>query len=71
VQGKIKAARALNPGPKKETLLAKYSDAADHCTYMRDLWRNPVSHTRQQYKFSEALGVYERVRDFMRFLAAI
>lgn len=37
---------------------------------MKDIWRNSAAHTRKPYKASEALGVYERVRDFMHFLAS-
>ncbi|HEX3685236.1 MAG TPA: hypothetical protein VHU83_22055 [Bryobacteraceae bacterium] len=69
VQNKIRATRTLNPGPKKEALLVIYSDAADHCTYMRDLRRNNISHARKPYIYPEALSAYERVRAFMQFLA--
>jgi hypothetical protein len=47
----------------------KYSDAADHCEFMKDIWRNNVSHTRKAYSDPEAVAVLQRVREFMEFLA--
>jgi len=69
IKGKIDVARrSLPPGSRREKRLMMYSDAADHCVFMKDIWRNNVSHTRKPYNASEALGVIERVRDFMIFL---
>jgi len=68
-KNKITAARALNPGSKRQAQLERYSDAADHCMFMKDIWRNTVSHARKQYTPGEAIGVLDRVRDFMGFLA--
>ena len=65
----ITKARALNPGQKRQAKLEMYSDAADHCAYMKDIFRNNISHTRKSYTLPEALGVTGRVRDFMVFLA--
>ena len=59
----------LSPGPKKQAKLELYSDAADHCTFMKDIWRNNVSHARKPYGSTEAMLVMERVRAFMIFLA--
>jgi len=53
---------------RKSQKIEHYSDAADHCTYMKDIWRNSVSHTRKPYSFTEAVAVFERVRDFMQLL---
>jgi hypothetical protein len=68
-KNKIDAARKLSSGPRKLEKLALYADAADHCLYMKDIWRNNVSHTRKPYIESEAQVVMDRVRDFMTFLA--
>jgi hypothetical protein len=48
--------------------LELYSNAADHCEYMKDIWRNNTAHTRKPYSGPEAEGVLGRVRDFMQFL---
>lgn len=69
INNKIAAARSSPHGPIKNRRLQFYSDAAENCTYIRDLWRNEVSHTRKQYNGPEAKGVLNRVRDFMRLLA--
>ena len=53
-------------GPKRQEKLELLSDAADHCVFMKDIWRNSVSHTRNPYKKSEAIAALDRVRDFMR-----
>jgi hypothetical protein len=68
VGNKITAARAKPHGAKRQAQLQFYSDAADHCLYMKDIWRNEVSHTRRSYNDAEALGVINRVRDFMELL---
>lgn len=68
IRNKITEARKLPAGPKRQAKLEAYSNAADHCEYMRDIWRNNMAHTRKPYLDAEALGVLERVRDFMIFL---
>jgi hypothetical protein len=68
-KNQISAARGRPSGPKRQRLLEFYSDAADHCLFMKDIWRNNVSHTRKPYTELEALAVMGRVRDFMAFLA--
>jgi hypothetical protein len=68
-KNKIAKARDLPHGPKRQKQLEIYSDAADHCVFMKDIWRNNISHTRKPYINAEAVGVLERVRDFMRFIA--
>jgi hypothetical protein len=69
-KNKITAIRLLSAGPKRQAQLELYSDAADHCLFMKDIWRNNASHTRKPYSQAEALAVMGRVRDFMKFLAA-
>lgn len=69
IRNKITAAHALPQGPRKSRKLQFYSDAADRCTYIRDIWRNEVSHTRKSYREAEALAVLNRVGDFMQLLA--
>lgn len=70
IKKQITAARALSHGPKKNKKLQFYSDAAENLTYVRDVWRNEISHTRKSYNEAEALGVLTRVRDFMALLAS-
>ena len=69
IKNKIAQTRALPAGPKKQAKLEFYSDAADHCTFMKDIWRNNVSHARKGYEDYESLAILGRVQDFMKFLA--
>ena len=69
IRNKIAHLRKLSAGTKKQNKLEAYSNAADHCEYMKDIWRNNMAHTRNPYKDAEAVAVLERVRDFMQFLA--
>jgi hypothetical protein len=69
IRNKITKIRTLRAGSRKEQTLQFYSEAADHCEYMKDIWRNEMAHTRRFYKKSEALGVINRVRDFTQMLA--
>jgi hypothetical protein len=68
-KNRIADARNLSAGPKRQSKLELWSDAADHCLFMKDIWRNNVSHTRKPYKSSEAKAALERVQEFMTFLA--
>jgi hypothetical protein len=69
IKNKIAVVRQLPKGSKqRKDKLELFSDAADHCTFMKDIWRNNTSHTRKPYKQSEAIGILERVQDFMEFL---
>ena len=70
VKGKLTTIQATPRGTKRRrSKLEGWSDAADHCTFMKDLWRNNVSHNRKPYTEAEALAALRRVRDFMDFLA--
>ena len=69
-RNKIATARKLPQGPKRERRMQIFSQAADHCEYMKDIWRNEVSHARKPYSKHDAMGVLERVRAFMVFLAS-
>jgi len=68
INGKTGTARALPHGAKRATQLKFYSDAADHCLYMKEL-RNEISHARTDYNPGEALGALQRVHGFMIFLS--
>lgn len=69
IRNRIAETRKLPRGSKKEDSLQFYSNAADHCEYMKDIWRNEVSHTRRVYNREETLAVLTRVRDFVQLLA--
>jgi hypothetical protein len=70
IKNKITAAHAMSKGVHRKQQLQFYSDAADQCAYIRDIWRNEVSHNRGSYNDGEAAGVMTRVRQFMELLAA-
>jgi hypothetical protein len=65
IRNKIADIRKIPAGPKKAEALRFYSDAADHCEYMQDIWRNEVSHARRHYSKDESLAVMSRVREFI------
>jgi hypothetical protein len=68
INDRIGEANAKLPkGPKLNARVHFYSEAADHCLYLKAV-RNEISHTRTNYNGPEALGVMERVRSFMVFL---
>jgi len=69
IRNEITRVRALPHGPKRQRQLEMYSDAADHCEYMKDIWRNTASHARKSYIKSEALATMDRVKAFMQFLS--
>ncbi len=65
IRRKIEESRKLPLGRNKADSLSRYSDLADRCEYMKDIWRNEVSHARRVYSKSECLGVIDRVRGFI------
>jgi hypothetical protein len=69
-RNQISSARLLAAGPKKKARLAKYARAADHCDYMKDIWRNDVAHTQRSYNRKDALAVLARVREFTELVAS-
>lgn len=69
IRSKIASAHAMSKGRRKAAQLQFFSDAADQLTYIRDIWRNEVSHTGRRYNDSEAMAVMVRVRAFMELLA--
>jgi hypothetical protein len=69
IKTKIAAVRTKPKSTRQNEQLQFYSDAADQCTYIRDLWRNDVSHHRKSFNDGEALGVLTRVQQLMEFLA--
>ncbi|MGZ8731680.1 MAG: hypothetical protein ACXW5U_22955 [Thermoanaerobaculia bacterium] len=71
VNGRIKVIRQKRAGPKKRELLERYANAAQQCDYMKDLWRNNVSHAHRSYSRLEAEAAEQRVRDFMQSLVMI
>lgn len=72
IKNKIDPVRQMPHGStKKKARLEMYSEAADHCTFMKDVVRNNVSHTRKPYKQSEAIAILEQVKDFTQFVARI
>ena len=68
IRSKITASRQLSNGPIKQRRLEFYADMANHCEYMKDLWRTEVSHTRKQYTKPGSLDAIERTRQFIQLL---
>ena len=69
IKNKITAAHGLPHGIRRFKQLAYYSDMADRCSYMKDLWRNDIMHSRRSFNDAEARGVLQRVTGFMQLLA--
>jgi hypothetical protein len=69
IKNKIASLHTSATGPKRQAKLEAYSDAADHCLFMKDIWRNTASHARKPYNENEAKATMDRVSDFMQFLA--
>jgi len=69
IKTKIDTSRNAPANAKREARLNYYSDALDRSLAMKELFRNPVSHTRTTYGKGKALDAMERVQKFMEFLA--
>jgi hypothetical protein len=69
VGNKLRTLRTKPASEKRREQLQQCARANDHCDYMRELWRNPVSHGHKAYNALEAENAMNRVREFMQFLA--
>jgi hypothetical protein len=69
LNSRIKTTRQMTAGPRKRARLEMYAAAAQQCDYMKDIWRNNVSHSHRSYTAREAQTAMKRVRDFMQSLA--
>jgi hypothetical protein len=69
IKNKLDKIKRRPSGPKRSEQLEKLSDAGDHCLFMKDIWRNAVSHARKPYSEAEAKAALGRVKDFMIFVA--
>jgi len=69
IKNKLDKIKLKPSGPKRGALLEKFSDAGQHCLFMKDIWRNAISHARQPYNESEAKAALDRVHGFMQFVA--
>jgi len=69
IDGKIAAARQIPLKAKKREQLKLYSELAQHSRYIRDIFRNDVSHTGDPYNEPEAKAAWSRVRPFMQLIA--
>jgi hypothetical protein len=68
INNKLNKLKLLAAGPKRTAQLEKFSDAGQHCLFMKDIWRNTVSHARKPYNESEAKAALDRVHGFMQFV---
>ena len=57
-----------NKTKKEQSDLDFFRLASHDCNIFKDFWRNDVMHTRGNYNESEALDVYDRVKEFMQGL---
>ena len=69
IRVRITTIRKRQHGSRRAQMLQFYSDMADHCEYMKDIWRNEAAHARKPYNATDALGVMQRVEGFMKSLA--
>lgn len=68
-KNKIEELRKRSKSHRNDAQLQIFSEAADHCMFMKDIWRNPVDHSRKSCNEGDALRVTHRVHDFMEFMA--
>jgi hypothetical protein len=68
----VRVVNAL-PAPRNRKEEAKtefYQEAVRTCDAIKDLWRNPTSHSRAQYSEVKALAILGDVREFMQNLSS-
>jgi hypothetical protein len=68
IKSKLAASHTMRFGATRSEKIKLYSDLADRCSFIKDLWRNDVMHTRVSYEYHDAMGAFERVKGFMQLL---
>jgi hypothetical protein len=71
IKNKITQAHSLPHNSRRAKQLSYYADMADRCSYMKDLWRNNIMHSRRSFNEAEAHGALQRVTGFMQLLAGV
>jgi hypothetical protein len=71
IKSKLNAAHSMKYGNARSEKISFYSDLADRCSFVKDLWRNDVMHTRACYEIHDALAAFERVKGFMELLCRL
>lgn len=72
IERKIREMEALpKSSPLKSDVLRACSGAAAQFRYIKDAWRNHVTHGEDTYSESDADAVYAHTRDFMKFLVRV
>jgi hypothetical protein len=69
IRSKIAQAHSMPHGSRRQKSLSYYADMADRCSYVKDIWRNDVMHSRRSYLADEAAAALQRVAAFMKLLA--
>jgi hypothetical protein len=71
VKAKLQSGHAMNYGAARAEKIRFLSDLADRCSFIKDLWRNDVMHTRGSYDLHDSLAAFERVKGFMQLLCQL
>lgn len=71
IKCRLNSAHALKPSARRTDKIRFYSDLADRCSFVKDLWRNDVMHTRAHYEIQDTLAAFERVKGFMQLLCKL
>ena len=67
---KLAALRNSKRGKKREQEINFYADVAVRCQYFKEMWRDNVMHSRQNYDDPAVAGrILTRVQEFMKRLA--
>jgi hypothetical protein len=71
IRAKLQSAHSMHHTPARSIKIRFYADLAERCSFVKDIWRNDVMHTRTSYGIHDALGAFERVKGFMQLLCEI
>ncbi|HWY75027.1 MAG TPA: hypothetical protein VN281_05390 [Verrucomicrobiae bacterium] len=69
IEKKIEPKIPKKRGPKQTEAYEFYHGIMGEFNAFKDVWRNSVMHTRRSYNASEAVGVFQHVRNFMQRLS--
>jgi hypothetical protein len=66
---KLQELRNSKRGKSRQEEIDFYSDVADRCQSFKEMWRDAVMHSRQNYDTNEAASILTRVSELMQRLA--
>jgi len=69
LKDKLQELRNSKRSKSRQQEIDFYADVADRCQYFKEMWRDAVMHSRQNYDVNQAASILTRVKELVERLA--